>query len=279
MVAPGAEVATLQIGELLPSSPRAPAFPPSEIFAWPMSRWAAKGRSWCRLPTGSCTAGRGSCGRCKNFIGGIANVTAVVEERSEVRAFYCGHVNMMLDALAPAASHGADTVDRDGRYSQTGTVQPDLLAQLLDDEFLRRPPPKSTGRERYGAAATLAWAAQNPNRRPVDLLATLVAFAATAIADSYRYLPRAPDEVLVSGGGAHNQTLMAALAARVACPVRRLQDDPANIPRRCEGGGGLRAPRRRDPVRAPGKSAGRDRRPRPGRFPRRQDLAGPFAAR
>ena len=52
----------------------------------------------------------------------------------------------------------------------------------------------------------------------------MVAFAARAIADSYRrfVLPRGPvDEVLVSGGGAHNATLMAELARGLSpIPVR-----------------------------------------------------------
>ena len=95
-------------------------------------------------------------------------------------------------------------------------MQRDLLAELLDDDYLRAAPPKSTGRERYGRDATLAWAGKHADRPPVDLLATLVAFTAEAIADSYRrFVPRA-DEVLVAGGGAHNQTLMRALAAALA---------------------------------------------------------------
>jgi anhydro-N-acetylmuramic acid kinase len=98
-------------------------------------------------------------------------------------------------------------------------VQQDLLAALLTDEYLRRPPPKSTGRERYGRAFTESWAAAHADRAPRDLLATLVAFTAEAIARSYRdfVLPRGPlDEVLVSGGGAHNRTLMARLARALA---------------------------------------------------------------
>jgi anhydro-N-acetylmuramic acid kinase len=148
--------------------------------------------------------------RALQNIGGIANVTAVTEKLEEMIAFDNGPGNMMIDALAPLASQGADDIDRDGRWSQKGRVQEDLLARLLDDDYLKMPPPKSTGRERYGKATTLQWASANKDRSPVDLLGTLVAFTARAIADSYRFLPRV-DEVLVSGGGAHNQTLMRAL--------------------------------------------------------------------
>lgn len=167
--------------------------------------------------------------RALQNIGGIANVTVVGERRADLLAFDNGPGNMMIDALAPLASGGAETIDRDGALSATGRVQEDLLARLLDDEYLRRPPPKSTGRERYGRAATLAWAAEHPDRAPRDLLATLVAFTAQAIASSYRdfVLPRArPDEVLVSGGGAHNRTLMGMLAQALApLPIGPFADD------------------------------------------------------
>ena len=148
-------------------------------------------------------------------IGGIANVTLVSERFEELIAFDNGPGNMMIDALVPRLG---DTIDRDGTLSARGRVQQDLLRELLDDEYLRRAPPKSTGRERYGRAATEAWAATHAERAPADLLATLVAFSAEAIARSYRdFLPQI-DEVLVSGGGVRNATLMAHLQ-RLLHPV------------------------------------------------------------
>jgi anhydro-N-acetylmuramic acid kinase len=150
--------------------------------------------------------------RALQNIGGIANVTFLGGSLAELRAFDNGPGNMMIDALMPAASGGASDVDRDGAWSVRGTVQDDLLAALLDDDYLKRPPPKSTGRERYGRATVQAWAAAHRDRAPLDLVATLVAFTAHAIARSYRDFAPAPvDEVLVSGGGAHNRTLMAHL--------------------------------------------------------------------
>jgi len=159
--------------------------------------------------------------RALQNIGGIANVALVSDDRDATLAFDNGPGNVMIDALMPAASDGAETVDRDGAFSARGRVQDDLLAALMKDDYLAQPPPKSTGRERYGKPAALAWAAQHADRAPLDLLATAVAFTAHAIADSYRrfLVPRgAIDEVLVSGGGAHNATLMAELA-RLLSPI------------------------------------------------------------
>jgi len=162
--------------------------------------------------------------RALQNIGGIANVSCVTDSLAEVIAFDNGPGNVLIDALAELATSGQEAMDRDGLLSAQGTVQADLLAALLEDPYLAQRPPKSTGRERYGRSTALAWAAEHPDRRPLDLLATAVAFTARAIADSYRrFLEPAGglDEILVSGGGAHNRTLMAALAQALApLPVR-----------------------------------------------------------
>jgi anhydro-N-acetylmuramic acid kinase len=80
---------------------------------------------------------------------------------------------------------------------------------------------------------TQAWALAHADRAPLDLVATLVAFSARAIADSYRrfVLPRGPlDEVRVSGGGAHNRTLMRALADELRpIPVQPYADEVTAI--------------------------------------------------
>jgi anhydro-N-acetylmuramic acid kinase len=162
--------------------------------------------------------------RALQNIGGIANVAVVADDRAATLAFDNGPGNVMIDALMPAASDGVEAIDRDGAWSARGRVQEDLVSELMRDDYLAQAPPKSTGRERYGAPSTLEWAARHADRAPLDLLRTVVVFAARAIADSYRrfVLQRgAVDEVLVSGGGAHNATLMAELERLLApIPVR-----------------------------------------------------------
>jgi anhydro-N-acetylmuramic acid kinase len=161
--------------------------------------------------------------RALQNIGGIANLGVVGDRAEDVLAFDQGPGNMMIDALAQWASGESEPYDRDGSLSARGRVQDDVLAWLLDDDYLRQRPPKSTGRERYGVQAVDRLRAKFADRSPHDLLATAVAFTAQAIARSYRaFLPRLPDEVLVSGGGAHNRTLLAHLERLLApVPVRR----------------------------------------------------------
>jgi anhydro-N-acetylmuramic acid kinase len=166
--------------------------------------------------------------RALQNIGGIANVSVVGPRREEVFAFDNGPGNMIIDALAPIASKGVDEIDRDGRYSALGQVQEDLLRDLMADEFLNQSPPKSTGRERYGREFVRRFVTAHTDRHPLDLLATMVAFCADAILDSYRrfILPTGTlDEVLISGGGAHNRTLIQRLASGLApTPVRALAE-------------------------------------------------------
>jgi anhydro-N-acetylmuramic acid kinase len=146
--------------------------------------------------------------RALQNIGGIANVTLVGGPLDQLVAFDNGPGNMALDAVARAASNGADSFDVDGRRAARGKIDAALLAELNRHPYLTRPPPKSTGRELFGKSFAYPLLARF-NDRLDDLLATLTRFSADAIARSYRELcPALPDEVFVSGGGALNPILM-----------------------------------------------------------------------
>lgn len=153
-------------------------------------------------------------------LGGIANLTWLPAGGApdEVIAFDVGPANALLDAVAQLASAGAERFDRDGARAARGRCQPAWLEELLADPFLARPPPKSTGRERYGLveAEALFARAQRAELPPDDLLATLVAFTAEAVARACRdFLPARAERLIVGGGGARNRAVMAALAARM----------------------------------------------------------------
>jgi len=150
-------------------------------------------------------------------LGGIANVTWLPRgaDAEAVIAFDVGPANALIDAVVRAHSGGRERIDRGGERARRGRVDPALLARLLDDDFLRRPPPKSTGRERYGLAQgeALALAWSRGGRAADDLIATLVAFTAEAVARACRDFLGVPQRMLVAGGGAENPALLAALAA------------------------------------------------------------------
>ena len=168
-------------------------------------------------------------------LGGIANITWLPAgaRPDEVVAFDTGPANSLIDGVVVALSDGAESMDRDGERALRGEVEGDLLGELLDDAYLRRPPPKSTGRERYGyaRASALAKSWQGAGRSENDLLATLVAFTAESVAAAIRDHLGAPDvhRVLVGGGGASNPAVMTALdGALPGCEVESL--DAIGVP-------------------------------------------------
>ncbi len=164
-------------------------------------------------------------------LGGMANLTWLPAggDPDAVIAFDVGPANALLDAVVALVTDGREHFDRDGARARRGRGAAALLAELLDDAFLRRPPPKSTGRERYGLAEAEALVARLAGRDLDDLLATLVALCAEATGRAVRgFLPGVPARILVGGGGARNPTLMAALAEATGCPLDSL--DAVGVP-------------------------------------------------
>jgi anhydro-N-acetylmuramic acid kinase len=158
--------------------------------------------------------------RCVQNIGGIANVTYLPAgcTLTEVVAFDTGPGNMVIDSLTQLVSRGKSRYDASGLLAARGRVNPRLLAELMRHGFLRRKPPKSTGREEFGRTFSEEFYARARGKRipPLDVLATATAFTAASIADAYeRFLPGKIDEVILSGGGAHNRTLVSMLDAEL----------------------------------------------------------------
>lgn len=177
--------------------------------------------------------------RAVQNIGGIANVTylppspAGRDARGEgVFAFDTGPGNMLIDDAARRATDGAWEYDRDGEIAARGQINAALLQKLLADPYFSAPPPKSTGRERFGAqfGARIWEEAVSAGLSAPDILATLTAFTAESIAHAYhQFLPVFPDEIILSGGGACNATLKRMLTERLA-PAHLLISDDLGLP-------------------------------------------------
>ncbi len=169
--------------------------------------------------------------RAAQNLGGIGNVTYLPAGQPEAAfAFDTGPANMLIDYVANRASGGALTYDRDGALAAAGCVDAELLAQWLADPYFVQPPPKTTGRERFGAALGAAFWEQARALTPADLAATATALTAHSIGRAYRdFLPAYPAEVIVSGGGVYNPTLMRWLREQLA-PAQVLTSDAVGIP-------------------------------------------------
>ena len=162
-------------------------------------------------------------------IGGISNVTYLPAGGGvkDLRAFDTGPGNMVLDAIVRMATQGKRSYDAGGRMARRGTVNEALLRELMAHPFLIRRPPKSTGREEFGAPFVQALVArQRTLRLSVEvLLATCAAWTAEAIGSCRRWISGGIDDVIVGGGGVYNLAIMDALRGVFApAPVLTFDD-------------------------------------------------------
>ncbi|TAM56409.1 anhydro-N-acetylmuramic acid kinase [bacterium] len=148
-------------------------------------------------------------------LGGIANLTLIPGDGGEVSAFDVGPGNLLLDELA--RTRLGQPFDRDGTAAARGRADTALVERVLADPWFAQPPPKSTGRERFGAhALDGAWDALTAE----DALATAVEITARSVAAAIGRSGYESCDVLVSGGGVHNRVLLAAIARATAVEVR-----------------------------------------------------------
>lgn len=172
--------------------------------------------------------------RAAQNLGGIGNVTYLPPggHAEEVLAFDTGPGNMLIDDAVRRATNGALQYDKDGALAAQGQVNQAMLDSLLSDPYYSASPPKTTGRERFGAqSGAQVWVdAARRGLSVEDTVATITALTAESIARAYReFLPVFPEQVILSGGGVYNQTLKNMLARRLA-PARLLTSADLGIP-------------------------------------------------
>ena len=142
---------------------------------------------------------------CLLNIGGISNVTIIPKNATidDLVAFDTGPGNMIINGLMKRFYDLP--YDNNGAIAALGEVDVDLLESLLDDEYIRRTPPKSTGREKYGE-----WFIEDliktSNLSSEDMIATLTKFTALAIICNIKAFD--VSKIVVNGGGVYNKTMM-----------------------------------------------------------------------
>jgi anhydro-N-acetylmuramic acid kinase len=142
-------------------------------------------------------------------LGGMANLTYVPRrgEAEGALAFDTGPGVAVIDAVARMTAPDLP-YDRDGQIAGQGKVHEGVLARLLEDPYFHQPPPKSTGRERFGQAYAEELFEELPGP---DAVATAVELTARSVAHAVAtWVPGTP-EVVASGGGTHHPGLWAAL--------------------------------------------------------------------
>ncbi|MGA8618375.1 MAG: anhydro-N-acetylmuramic acid kinase [Candidatus Sulfotelmatobacter sp.] len=159
-------------------------------------------------------------GRIVQNIGGIANLTAIHANAaaSEVVAFDTGPGNMVIDTVTEKLFGKA--FDRAGRIAASGKVLDKVIRETLQRDFFRKKPPKTAGREEFGREFVREFLRSCGRCRGQDIVATATALTAKSIADAVRSYTGVNSgvaqgqgfrEMILSGGGAKNSTLVSML--------------------------------------------------------------------
>lgn len=141
--------------------------------------------------------------RALQNIGGIANVTVV---GGKLTAFDTGPGNCLIDWAVQKMTRGKQSYDKGGKIAAKGKINLAAVKKMMSHAYFSKRPPKSTGRELFNEN----WIPTPLKKgKPEDLIATLTYLAAYSIYEGYRRWIKEPlKEIVVSGGGAYNLTLM-----------------------------------------------------------------------
>jgi len=179
-------------------------------------------------------------GRIVQNIGGIANLTAIPARAaaSDVIAFDTGPGNMVIDAVTEKLF--GQPFDRGGKIAASGKVLEKVTREILRRDFFRQKPPKTAGREEFGREFVGEFLRSCGRSRKQDVVATATALTAKSIADAVRPFAvndskaaskPAFHEMVLSGGGAKNSTLVKMLAEELKTLGIRLRfSDELGLP-------------------------------------------------
>jgi anhydro-N-acetylmuramic acid kinase len=161
-------------------------------------------------------------GRIVQNIGGIANLSAIPAgaRASEVVAFDTGPGNMVIDAVTERLF--GQPFDRGGRIAASGEVRNEVIRKILQRDFFRKLPPKTAGREEFGREFVGDFLRSCGRIAKQDIVATATALTAKSITDAVRRYTtqtvhtRGFQEMILSGGGVKNSTLVSMLTSELA---------------------------------------------------------------
>lgn len=161
-------------------------------------------------------------------IGGIGNVTVIPKggDIDRIFAFDTGPGNMIIDEVVLRLFNLS--YDADGKIAATGSVQEDMLDDLMSHPYIYALPPKTTGREDFGEQFVDKLLEKYKNKKPEDILATVTMFTAKSIAENYKkFIIDKVDlnKAVIGGGGAHNKTLLSYLKKELPTIEIVTQDD------------------------------------------------------
>lgn len=169
---------------------------------------------------------------CLN-IGGIANFTVVTPNFEDIIAFDTGPGNIAIDGAVRILTKGEEQMDKDGAAAHKGLIIDEFMDYLLSHRYFSKQPPKSTGREEFGAEVYLRDALSSRKEHAYeDIIATVTGAVAASIVTAYKRFIEPYHEctqIIVGGGGAKNKTLLSLL--RKGLPdIQLYRSDQYGIP-------------------------------------------------
>ncbi|GGB08353.1 anhydro-N-acetylmuramic acid kinase [Agarivorans gilvus] len=152
-------------------------------------------------------------------IGGIANITRLIPQQA-LLGYDTGPGNTLLDQFYQRHHPEGLSYDDKGSWGRSGQCLPELLTQLLNDDYFKLEPPKSTGREYFN----LSWLDQYLQQprfslaQAADIQCTLHHLTAQSIAQQLQQ--QRSGTLYLCGGGDNNEFLLELLTE--ALPQLRL---------------------------------------------------------
>jgi anhydro-N-acetylmuramic acid kinase len=165
--------------------------------------------------------------RALHNIGGIANTTIIPANSGidDIYAFDTGPGNMMINRAMEVLFN--KSYDKDGEIAAKGKIINNMLAELLSNPYLKKKPPKSTGRELFGIAYTDSIINKYYKNNSQDIVHTLTLFTAESIARAYKGFvlnKNKLDQIIFTGGGAYNKFLLKSIAELIDVEVLTFED-------------------------------------------------------
>lgn len=148
-------------------------------------------------------------------IGGIANLSYLSNDKTI--GFDIGPGNALIDFWTQ--KHLNSGYDKNGDWARSGSVNPDLLAKLKQDNYFKLTPPKSTGKEYFSPHWLNEIIKQFPNCSAVDIQTSLCQLTADTISEAIQQYAPLTEQTLICGGGVHNHYLIELIRNKLKHPV------------------------------------------------------------
>jgi len=162
-------------------------------------------------------------------LGGIANYTYLGSSFDDIEGFDCGPGNILIDTSVRKFNLSPSGIDDQGDLGRKGECNEALLKFLLEiDDYFSRPPPKSTGFERFGDDLLEAAIKAFPDVQPLDFLRTIYEYTVQGIVSGFSFTPKT-NLLVLAGGGARNNFLVDLIKAKLT-GVEVVTPDVLGIP-------------------------------------------------